>query len=400
MAQKKKSPAPGVTVLDDGRYRVKVTSTDPRTGKRKYAQKILPHGTSLGEAVDAREALRESVLSSTATRPSDKLRFEDFAEDWIERNLRGRAPKTISCYELALAYAMPIIGDMFLDQIMVEDLELLRDVMAEQKTLSHASGLGYWGKIRRVVRAALLRSGYQGVDPFLVVRPPECTGGKPRTRPVLSAGEPSLLLEGASKRSLCGGKLSHLQRQYELLVLLGTGLRVGELVSIKWSDVDGDAIIIRPEIEKTRRGRRVAISQDLAQALQDWRREMIAAQHKGLASGLIFPSPSTGRRRPPSGISRAVKSAALAAGMDEERAKKLSPHALRRTYNRLALDGGADPAALRDQLGHSSAEMTRLYRGDSSPKERAQVAQIVGLGCGTSKGGEATDADTKGVQQN
>lgn len=385
MTRKTKKPAPGVTALADGRFRVRVTVTCPRTKRKKDVQETLPQGASLGEAIDRRDALRAGATS----KPKGKPRFSDFVDDWLDRRQDWK-PKTLSGYELALSYSLPILGEIKIDDIRVEDLEELADMMAASPRLSASTGRGYWAKIRRVVRAALLRGGWAGIDPFSVVKAPKCNGGRPRQRVVLQAEQALRLVKALTDMPRNGGTLSHTQRVHEIDLLLGGAFRIGELVGLEWRDVRGTTVIVRPENDKTGRGRTVELTAATAAKLQQWRQIMLAKQHKGLPSGLVFPSPRTGRGRAASSFGHFLKEAAKRAGLDKDLAQRISPHALRRTYNKMALESGADPNALRAQMGHSSAVMTALYTGESTPQERAkvanQVATKVGLKSGTLEG--------------
>lgn len=61
-------------------------------------------------------------------------------------------------------------------------------------------------------------------------------------------------------------------------------------------------------------------------------------------------------------------------------------HDLRRTYGTWLLQAGADLAAIRDLLGHSSIVMTSRYLGASASDLKAAVALLPTLGTGLSRG--------------
>ena len=60
--RKQKNPAKGVTMLDDGRYRIRVTVTNPMTRRRKDAQETLPEGATLSAGTGIAFAVPSKVL--------------------------------------------------------------------------------------------------------------------------------------------------------------------------------------------------------------------------------------------------------------------------------------------------------------------------------------------------
>ena len=142
------------------------------------------------------------------------------------------------------------------------------------------------------------------------------------------------------------------QVRMAMRVMLRTGLRVGECLSLRPADLrlkqDPPIISLRPEVtgNKSKKGREVPIPDDLVEHLAD------------LAS-----SRAKDRERPLFDISRqwvskSMKEAALEAGLDPGRAH---PHALRHTYGRTAVLNGVPTPVLQKWLGHRSLAETERY---------------------------------------
>ena len=126
-------------------------------------------------------------------------------------------------------------------------------------------------------------------------------------------------------------------------VMLRTGLRVGECLSLRAADLrfnQSPAIIsLRPEVtgNKSKKGREIPIPDDLVESLGD-----LASIH------------AMDRQRPlfdvtRQWVSKSMKAAALEAGLDPARAH---PHALRHTYGRNAVLNGVPTPVLQQWLGH------------------------------------------------
>ena len=120
-------------------------------------------------------------------------------------------------------------------------------------------------------------------------------------------------------------------------VMLRTGLRVGECLSLRPADLrlnqDPPIISLRPEVtgNKAKRGRQMPIPADLASSLGD----MVSMRPRDRQLPLFDVSRQW--------VSKSMKEAAVAAGLDPGRAH---PHALRHTYGRNAVLNGVPTPVL------------------------------------------------------
>ncbi len=369
MTRKKKGPAPGVTLLGDGRYEVLATARTS-TGRR-YAQETMPVGSTLGQAIDRRAKLAAQLRAGGPDRRADLPTFEVFSKAWIARMAReGYARGTVEHNAYKLSWGLPALGRLRVDLVTLAALERARDEIEAASTISHRTGSEVWATIRQVVRRAWVEHDCAPpVDLFNVIRPPRCRGGRSTDKRALTAQEVAAILDKAEANVEQGNPGAGRQRRLEAEVILAGGFRAGEILSLTWDcfDAERGTISIRPTVEKTRRGREVALPRRIVAELVSWRREMIAAQHIGLGSGLVFPSPVTGRRRCGDGLRMALKNAARGVGVEVD----VHVHTLRRTANRLAMEAGVERSDLRAQLGHTSAAMTDLYRGVRLTDKRA-----------------------------
>src|SRR5579884_2121152 len=139
------------------------------------------------------------------------------------------------------------------------------------------------------------------------------------------------------------------------------GLRRGELVALRWRDVDfvGRKIIVRRALSgatevkstKSRRVREVPLPDQAAAALDRLSR-------RGEFTGpddYVF-SNRLGRRLDPSALRRRFERARDAAGLEP-----LRFHDLRHTYGSLLVAGGIDLASVKAAMGHSHLSTTERY---------------------------------------
>src|SRR5206468_1581980 len=136
------------------------------------------------------------------------------------------------------------------------------------------------------------------------------------------------------------------------------GLRRGELVALRWRDVDfvGRKIIVRRALSgetelrstKSRRAREVPLADQAAEALERLRGrgEFIGADDYMFANRF-------GRRLDPSALRRRFERARDAAGLEPVRF-----HDLRHTYGSLLVAGGIDLPSVKAAMGQSRISTT------------------------------------------
>jgi site-specific recombinase XerC len=137
-----------------------------------------------------------------------------------------------------------------------------------------------------------------------------------------------------------------------ILVLLRTGMRIGELLNCKATDVClVDKKILIYEGEKNRLGRSVCLSQDACQALSEW-----LCQRDDKKEYLFY---SKYRQTLSYPTARNIFCSYLKkAGLSE---KGYTPHCLRHTFATELLNAGMPIECLQQLLGHSNLEITQRY---------------------------------------
>ena len=104
-----KSRYPGIQRLSPGRYQVRVTWIDPKTGKRKDQKKVIA-AASIAEANSQRELLR-AELPTSGTTPRQRLRLGEYASSWMRGKIPTLKPSTRDKYASMLdRHVLPALG--------------------------------------------------------------------------------------------------------------------------------------------------------------------------------------------------------------------------------------------------------------------------------------------------
>ena len=171
---------------------------------------------------------------------------------------------------------------------------------------------------------------------------------------VLSAEEEKNLLENASP---------YLQDLIRFAV--NTGLRVGEIFSLRWSNVDlkkGLLTIFSPKTEKLRE---VPINSETRKVLEAW--------WLGKKNEVVFYNPETGKPFVDlkTGFAIACKKAGISG---------VTWHTMRHTFASRLVNRGVDIVTVKELLGHSSLSVTIRYAHTNFDTKRAAVEKLDGFG--------------------
>ncbi|WP_217923147.1 tyrosine-type recombinase/integrase [Miltoncostaea oceani] len=319
-----------------------VTFTDPSGRRRKRA------ATTLAEA----RLLKSSLAADVARgefRESSRARFEDYAREWVRtyegRTSRGIRPETIAEYDRDLQlHVIPVIGRRRLSEIEQRDLKALARHLTD-KGLAPATVRIVMAPVRALFATAV-EEGLLRVNPAAGLR--------------LGAG--AKLDPTEKRRALDEGQLARLieetPERWRLIVrfLAQTGLRVGELIALRWEDVDLGTRRVnvrrrlrlgRLDTPKSSYGiRQVPISTRLAQDL--WRHRAGADDE-----ALVFLGPEDRQLRPEFVLRSIVKPAAARAGVPWA-----GVHTLRHTCASILFRSGWNAKQVQVVLGHHSPAFT------------------------------------------
>lgn len=152
--------------------------------------------------------------------------------------------------------------------------------------------------------------------------------------------------------------------------LLHTGLRVSELVNLRWTDLQLHAPAYVACKGKGRKERSTPVNAGLVSVLTTWWDENAQLG----TSSPIFPTQGDHHAMSPDAIAQrlAVHQRTAATDCPTLKRKDVTPHVLRHTCAMRMLAAGIDSATISLWLGHSSKESVRAYlHADMTIKQRA-----------------------------
>ncbi len=163
---------------------------------------------------------------------------------------------------------------------------------------------------------------------------------KEKTLPVvLSKAEITAMIE----------KEENIKHKAVIMVGFSAGLRVGEIVNLRLTDIDSDRMQIRINQAKGKKDRYTILSQKTLIALREY-------FIKYNPSEWLFEG-WKGNRMSPKSIQDIVKNAAKRAGIK----KRVTVHTLRHTFGTHLLEHGTDLRNIQEQMGHASIKTTQIY---------------------------------------
>jgi integrase len=178
--------------------------------------------------------------------------------------------------------------------------------------------------------------------------------------------------------------LSKLDGPYYIMAFLAavTGLRVSELLALKWEDIDFTAGEIRltraivcqhvGSLKTEASHKPVAMDSGLSALLLDWRRRCPYNQD----SDYVFGSPEKDGRQPlwpSSAMSKHIRPAAILAGIT----KHVRWHVFRHSFATLLKGNGEDVKTVQESLRHADSKVTLdVYTQGLMPLKRAAQRKV------------------------
>ena len=386
MGKKRANGEGNIRKRKDGRWEGRYTAGyDPKTGRR-----IIKNVLGKTQA-EVKRKLSEAMETCKAV---DVVRSDDYTvAEWLRTwyalyakpNIR---PTTARSYQGSMElHIIPRIGCIKLNKLTGRDIQKLYKDLMENGRLRKAQKSKQPGLSSTTVRGIhmMLHNALdRAVKERLILRNPteDCIIPKIQKQEmkILHPEDMKSYLEAAEKRGV-------LPMFYLELV---SGIRKGELVALRWEDLDaehrtisvskqalgglGEELVVnRPKTENSIR--QISIPQEAVDLL-------VREHEKHPENPYIFPSPLTGGMYHPDSVVNLHKKILKDAGLDHIRF-----HDLRHTYAVLAIKSGDDIKTVQENLGHATAAFTLDVYGhvtDQMRKDSAdrmeQVIQSVSAG--------------------
>jgi excisionase family DNA binding protein len=298
--------------------------------------------------VDALKVLQTAVADAFRVKhgfrqDGKRIVFSDFADQYFENYARTNKRSAITDWYM-LKQLTKYLGSYDLGQISPLIIENLRRGQLERGR-SKSTTNRYLALLGKMMNLA--------IDWGMLVENPITKikffseKGNLRER-ILSANEEGALL------NCCAPHILPI-----VLTALHTGMRKGEILGLRWSQLDLSKRIIKLENTKSGKPRLVPISSYLLSVL------MIQRQKKG-ASEYVFPNPESNDAL--QDVKRSFHSAANRAGING-----LRFHDLRHTFASRLVEAGVDLITVKELLGHHSVKVTERYTHSNAQQKKLAV---------------------------
>ncbi|WP_078543027.1 site-specific integrase [Litchfieldia alkalitelluris] len=362
---------------------------DPFTGKRK--QKVKSGFNTKQEAEESAATLIHEIYQGTYLEETDKT-FSDFAKEWlpIYSESKDVKPGTIRVRLHEIGRLLPYFAQLKLKDItrkMYQDA--LNDLKDQGLADSTREGINRTGRmiLRKALELEIIKK-----DPteFAYVKKDRKTIEQLEEEEVpnyLEKEELALFLETAKQNGL--------EHDYLVFLILAyTGMRVGELVALKWKDIDflnhtisitktyynpnNNTVEYQLVTPKTRKSRRkIVVDEDVIQTLKDhkeaqnqvrmrlgddyYNRDFIfAKKERQFGYPIVIKN-----------VRDRMKRLLRIAGLNEE----LTPHSLRHTHTSLLAEANVSLEQIMDRLGHTDDQIIKnvyLHVTKEMKKEASQ----------------------------
>lgn len=193
----------------------------------------------------------------------------------------------------------------------------------------------------------LLRQGKIATDPSLNIETPKLQRSLPQS---LTEKEVELLLSVPDLKHPLG-----LRDRAMVEVLYASGLRVSELINLKYSQVSMDMGVLRV-MGKGRKERLAPLGEESLEWLSRYTKEARPALLNGIVTDTIFVT-TRGAAMTRQAFWYLIKRYAQIVGIT----KQLSPHTLRHAFATHLLNHGADLRVVQLLLGHADISTTQIY---------------------------------------
>jgi integrase len=286
------------------------------------------------------------------------LTVGEYVERWLKDSVRGTVRQsTYEAYEyMTYPHIVPALG-----RVKLKALTPVHVRTFYREKLDGGLSSATVRKMHGVLQKTLDQAVSDGLIPRNAAKGIRLPQGKKKEIRPLSPDEARALLVAAQ-----GDRLEALY-----LLAISTGLREGELLALRWEDVDLEAAVVRVSRTLTRNGGKVSVGppktknsrrtvgltdgavEALREHLTRQLEEMKSAGSLYRPGGLVFANEVGGIVNPSNLRNRSLKALLERAGLPAIRF-----HDLRHTCATLLLSRNVNPKIVSEMLGHASIAIT------------------------------------------
>jgi integrase len=361
----------GISRRKDGLYMARYTVHTATGAKRKTL-----YGKTRRE-VDEKLTKAKADRDSGLVFDADNMKLGEYLGRWLTDSVRDTVKATTyETYErLMRLHLVPTLGRVKLKNLTPTHVRgLYREKL--DSGLSPTSVQ----RVHALLHKALKQAVHDGLVPRNVTEAVKAPRQSRNEIPTLTREQVRIFLSSAK-----GDRLEALY-----LLAIHTGLRQGELLGLKWSDIDLDRGTLqvrrilsaakegpRFTTPKSNQGRNVRLTTQAVQALRDHRKRQVQERLKHAAfwkdHGLVFTTLIGTPLNRHNVFSRSFKPLLRRAELPD-----MPFHALRHSFATLMLTSGEHPKVVQEMMGHSGIRVTMDFYSHVLPDMQKEAVNRLG----------------------
>ncbi len=298
------------------------------------------------DAENALAAIKADILREEYRFKKDrKIRFEDFAKEYLDyAKINKRSWLRDEC---SLKRLLPHLGDLLLSKIAPHHIEKYKksrlDDGINPSTINRELAC-----LKHMFTIAERLGKFEGKNP---VKEVNFLQERKRVMKILDRDEIGRLVYAATAPI-----------KPIIIMALNTGMRKGEILNLRWNDIDFIEHYIYLKKTKSNVMRKVPMNSVINDMLNKIERD----------GDYVFANPETGL--PYTDIFHQFKAAC-----EDAKINDLRFHDLRHTAASLMVMGGVDLVTVKEILGHSTIEMTMRYAHPTPENKRKAVSVLASV---------------------
>lgn len=353
----------------DGRWEARYSlGKDAATGKTKYRS---VYGNTYSEAKEKRmQAMQKTYISQK------NGGFIEAVRKWLEEKEPGIKEQTYRRYQHCIdTHIIPYFGDVKCSAITQNTVD---DFLKQKRLSGRLDGKG--GLSQSTIRGmciilqSILLFAYQkkmGIPEMIQIKKPRVEKKKISVlKPNEQKRLETVLLEVPTDTNLA------------IYLALHTGMRIGEICALHWSDIDWEErlLFVRSTVIRNKKGQLVITSpkSETSQRAIPLTRQLVnllAAEHERSCSEFVFSSPRKDAFLNPRTLQYRFQTLLTRLGIS-----RISFHALRHTFATRWIEFGMDVKSLSEVLGHAGVQITLdIYVHSSDKLKREAIEKLEGF---------------------
>lgn len=317
------------------------------------------------------EEFKRQLTISRGNLSSDDIIFQEFANYWLTEILKNKLkPTSFTRKEVTLENQVyPFLGGIPINQITHFDIQNMVNKL-NKKGLSYSTVKKAYEAVNGCLKEYRIKTS-TSFNPCEGITLPVNNQQDISNITFFNDKQRKLIIEEAKRKYKTGKPVYRLG--YAIIILMYTGMRIGELLALTWDDLDftektivinKNAVIVKLEDDKdshyklinqestkTKRGNRIIPMSEIAM-------DAFKKIYEINGDNKYIMSTETGKQVTPRNINRMFHSILKQTGIAEDERDLCGVHTLRHTFASMLFQNGCDIKIVSEILGHSDTKIT------------------------------------------